>query len=259
MCRCRLSGCVCTNRVSVLRVLELEEALKSAEHHERVHISKIEEANAAAMARVEEKMERLQRQVDRKDALAAELKRTKQELLSFKRNMRFANFEEASAKAKRAVAEVEALKTELERTKGLLRRARVACGDKDTRIAKMKVEYRELFKAVQEAQREKEDDTDPSLLAAENPHYAEYFRDKLKKKNTEFNEMKARLRRMMSAEIHLVSTMEQTSLNLADPALPKRFCCECRKVKFGVSRRSVRVKKRRWQRCEECCRNTQRG
>ena len=88
--------------------------------------------------------------------LQAQVRALRAKVADYKRNTRIMNLETAQKQAQKATAAAQRYQQEVQRLSGELRRVKVVASERQKKMKAMRVEYNKLFRAVQEAQKEKQ-------------------------------------------------------------------------------------------------------
>ena len=135
--------------------------------------------------------------------------------------MRNANVDEARTRRLKAETIANKLRKRLEAAEQVIKRHQALAKDQAKKMASMKAAYDKLRKLARRQEREMEEareETDAlaelkevnidtltkseaSRLAAKNPYYADFYKERCKKLQAEKKEILASMRRMMSKEV----------------------------------------------------------
>ena len=229
----------------MMRVSELEEQLYSSRVAFERGIHKIKVKGERERKKNDRAVAAAARAEEEKAALEAANRKLQNEVRGFRQHVKLAQVGEAQRKARQAGEAVTGLRAQLRKAENRINRAEITANKRAEVIAEMKVEYNKLFAALnsmKDAERRKAEFKAPRSAAEArrradaNPHYASFYRDKLRAKDEETATLKKRLKRLLALEhrrrqqtaareahlqsaetevLDLTRTLEQTNAELA--------------------------------------------
>ncbi|KAG9389490.1 Chromosome partition protein Smc [Carpediemonas membranifera] len=192
--------------LKLMRVSQLESQIVVNKMQNKFDLAKVQASHVNSLKKFEHEVKKFSKTEAELERANQEIVLLKQQIKSYRSNVRMQKIAEAEKKAEEATKQVSSMRDKITVMQKELRQAKFNADSAQKKMIDLKTEYDKLYRAVEsqrkvDARRETRQRSKSVKESAEsNPFYVEIYKNRLKEKEREVEEMAAKIRRLLAGQ-----------------------------------------------------------